>query len=108
MRIIVLFFSASLSLVAHAQKNVLNTTVEYVYQRDTEPTVFEFRASIPHGCGGGFIYRVESPSEAVTSRKFALVLAAFTAGKKLSFYDTEQCNGSRSIVSWVRIVNNES
>ena len=79
-------------------------TISYVYQPDLAPTEFEFNANRTHGCGSS-LYRVKSNDAATASRKFAIVLAAFTSGKKLAFHDTGVCAGSRSIVSWVRITN---
>lgn len=92
------------SSVVLAGKDISGASVNYVYQWDSEGTVFEFEASVPHACGSS-LYRVTSPSETVANRKFSLVLSAFMADKKLAFHDKEQCEGARSIVTWVRITN---
>ena len=89
---------------AYSAKDVNNSTINYVYQQDTGPTDFEFQANVAHGCGSS-LYRVKSDDEAVASRKFSMVLAAFTTGKNLAFHDTEVCEGNLSIVNWVRITN---
>lgn len=87
-----------------AGKDISSSTVEYVYQLDSDATVFEFGSSIVSTTCGFSNYRVESPNVDVANRKFALVLAAFTAGKKLAFHDTETCESGRSVVSWVRLI----
>lgn len=92
------------SSLALAGKDVSGASVSYVYQWDSEGTVFEFEASVPHSCGSS-LYRVTSPNETVANRKFSLVLSAFMADKKIAFHDKEQCEGTRSIVTWVRITN---
>ncbi|WP_082075853.1 hypothetical protein [Teredinibacter turnerae] len=97
-------FVVFLSSEALSGEDIGDRTISFVYQPDLSPTQFEFEADKVHGCGSS-LYRVNSDSEAVANRKFSLVLAAFTAGKKISFHDTGSCVGSRSIVSWVRLVN---
>jgi hypothetical protein len=77
--------------------------VNYIYQLDSDATVFEMSLSIAHGCGSS-LYRVKSPNADVANRKFSLALTAFTAGYKLRFHDTLVCEGNRSVVSWVRLV----
>lgn len=104
MRKIIGIFCLLFSAGAFAAIDVPATDVVYVYQLDSEPTTFEFHANVVHGCGSA-IYRVKSADVAVANRKFALVLAAFLAGKKVLFHDTQGCEGSRSVVSWVRLVN---
>ena len=86
-----------------AAKDVGSSAVNYVYQLDSEATVFEFSSSVSHGCGSN-LYRVKSPSEAVANRKFSLVLTAFTTNGKLAFHDTGTCEGNRSVVAWVRLI----
>jgi len=93
-----------MSCYAFGGIDVGDTTVNYVYQLDSEATTFEFYSSKPNNCGS-HLYRVKSPNEAVANRKFSLVLTAFTANKKLGFHDTQICEGYRSIVSWVRLTN---
>ncbi|MFL0803299.1 MAG: hypothetical protein K6L81_06250 [Agarilytica sp.] len=94
----------AVSISAYSGKDVSGTTVGYVYQPDLSPTEFEFEANRSHSCGSS-LYRVQSNDEATANRKFSMVLAAFTADKKLSFHDKEICSGSRSLVSWIRITN---
>jgi len=66
---------------AFAAKNVASSSVSFIYQLDSDATVFEFKASVPNDCGSS-LYRGHSPNEAVTNRKFSLVLSAFMSGKK--------------------------
>lgn len=87
-----------------AGRDVRSSVVNYIYQLDSEATVFEFNASTTHRCGSS-IYRVKSPSVAVANRKFSMVFGAFIANKRLAFHDKEICEGNRSLVSWVRIIN---
>jgi len=87
-----------------ADENVSGVYINYVYQQDLAPTEFEFSLSRQHDCGSG-IYRVVSNNEAVANRKFSLVLAAFTSGKKISFHDIGECFENRTLVSWIRITN---
>jgi len=89
--------------VTYAAKDITASGVNYIYQLDSDPTTFEFSASVAHSCGSN-LYRVKSPNEAVANRKFSLVLTAFTTNGKLTFHDTEQCEGSRSVVAWVRLI----
>ncbi len=86
-----------------AGKDVSSSTVNYVYQLDSDATVFEFNSSVRHACGST-LYSVKSPNVAVANRKFSLVLTAFTADKKLAFHDTQKCEGNRSVVAWVRLI----
>ena len=85
-----------------AGKDVGKSKVSYIYQLDTDSTVFEFNSTVRHECGST-LYRVKSPTEAVADRKFALVLTAFTTDNNLAFHDTGVCEGIRSVVSWIRI-----
>lgn len=87
-----------------ADENVSGVSVDFVYQQDLAPTEFEFSSSRRHDCGSG-IYRVVSNDETIANRKFSLVLAAFTSGKKLAFHDTGVCIENRAIISWMRITN---
>lgn len=103
MKKFVVLVSALLCTQAFAGKDVHGTTVNYVYQLD-EPGVFQFSSSVPNNCGSS-LYRVKSVDEGVANRKFSLVLTAFTAGKKLSFHDSQVCEGNRSVVRWVRLIN---
>ncbi len=99
-----MFLTIALSSSLYAAEDVSGRTVNYVYQPDLAPTEFEFEANRQHDCGSS-LYRVRSNDEATAGRKFSIVLAAFSAGKKIAFHDTGQCSGSRAIVSWVRITN---
>ena len=104
MKHLLTFLLALLSLPTLAAKDVLNSKINYVYQLDSDATVFEFQSNVPNGCGG-HLYRVHSPNEAVANRKFSLVLTAFTTDANLAFHDTESCApGNRSIVAWVRLL----
>lgn len=87
-----------------AGTDVAGKTVNYVYQPDLAPTEFEFEAARTNSCGSR-LYRVQSSNEAIANRKFSMVLAAFTSGKKIAFHDKEVCVNGRSLVAWVRIVN---
>lgn len=87
-----------------AGTDVSGQTVNYVYQPDIATTEFEFEASRANSCGSN-LYRVQSSNEAIANRKFSMVLAAFTSGKKISFHDKGECVNGRSLVAWVRIVN---
>ena len=104
MRNIIFSILIFLTVPALAGKDVSSSMINYVYQLDSDETVFEFNSSVKHGCGS-HLYRVESPSAAVANRKFALVLAAFMGGKKIAFHDRESCLGSRSSVAWIRLIN---
>lgn len=94
----------AISISAHAAKDVYGTAVNFVYQLDGAATEFEFSSSTPHGCGGS-TYKVISTDDVIANRKFSIVLSAFMSDKKLDFHDTEVCQGNRSVVAWVRIVN---
>jgi len=87
-----------------AAKDIMQSEIVYVYQPDLAPTEFEFQSNIANSCGS-HLYRVKSNDEATAQRKFSIVLTAFSTGKNLAFNDTETCQGSRSIVSWVRVTN---
>ncbi|MBA6258241.1 MULTISPECIES: hypothetical protein [unclassified Colwellia] len=86
-----------------AAKDISSSTVNYVYQLDSDATVFEFSASVSHSCGSN-LYRVKSPNESVANRKFSLILTAFTTNGKVAFHDTQSCEGNRSVVAWVRLI----
>ncbi|WP_299006843.1 hypothetical protein [uncultured Shewanella sp.] len=90
-----------LSLMAGT--NIWWSQVDYVYQLD-DPLTFEFNSNVTHSCGSA-LYRVKSPNEDIANRKFAIVMAAFRDEKNLAFYDSKVCEGSRSVVQWVRITN---
>jgi len=96
----------SFTVTSFAAEDVHGLTVDYVYQFDhSNSTVFDINIpSRPHSCGST-LYRSYSGSDAIASRKFSLVLTAFTSGKKISFHDTGVCEGSRVKVSWIRITN---
>ncbi|NOU49186.1 hypothetical protein HG263_01290 [Pseudoalteromonas sp. JBTF-M23] len=98
----VMLFLAFFSVQAFAGKDVGTSQVNYVYQLDSDSTVFEFNSNVPHGCGSS-LYRVKSPNESVANRKFSIVLTAFTTNNNLAFHDTKTCEGNRSVVSWVRV-----
>lgn len=102
-KIMITLIIASLSNAAFAAKDIHKSTVNYVYQLNSDATVFEFSSSVIHNCGSN-LYRVKSPNEAVANRKFALVLTAFTTNGNLAFHNTEICEGSRSVVAWVRLI----
>ncbi len=89
---------------AFAAVGVGPATVNYVYQLDSDSTVFEFSISAVNSCGS-YHYKVKSPNEDVANRKFSLVLAAFSSGKRIMFADMQVCEGDRTVVSWVRLVN---
>lgn len=91
------------SVVSNAGRDVASSKVVYVYQLDGSSTTFEFASSVPHSCGSS-LYRVKSEAESVANRKFALVLTAFTTNGNLAFHDREQCEGNRSVVTWVRLI----
>ncbi|MDP2572466.1 hypothetical protein Q8W40_09765 [Vibrio penaeicida] len=92
----------SVSGFSFAAKDIHKSNVNYVYQLDSDATVFEFNSSVRNGCGSN-LYRVKSPNEAVANRKFSLVLTAFTTNGNLAFHDREVCEGNRSVVAWVRL-----
>lgn len=92
------------SVSAFSAEDVSGQTVSYVYQPDLAPTEFDFDVGKTHGCGST-MYRVKSNDETTANRKFSLILAAFSSGKKVSFHDSGVCSGNRSIVTWVRITN---
>jgi hypothetical protein len=50
------------SSLAFAAKDIHSTKVNYIYQLDSDATVFEFSSSVSHGCGSN-LYRVKSPNE---------------------------------------------
>lgn len=86
-----------------AAKDIATSKVEYVYQLDSDATVFEFGSSVSNSCGSSR-YRVKSPNDTVANRKFSLALAAFTTDGNLAFHDTEVCEGSISVVAWLRLI----
>lgn len=92
----------SMSGLTFAAKDVSSSKVNYIYQLDSEATVFEFNATVAHACGSS-TYRVKSPNEAVAGRKFSMILTAFTTKGNIAFHDTGVCESGRSVVSWVRI-----
>ena len=99
--ILVLSFA---SAMAFAARDVAGASVSQVYQWDSDGIAFDFEASVPHSCGSS-LYRVTSPNQVVSDRKFTLILTAFAAGKKIAFHDTGVCDGTRSLASWVRITD---
>lgn len=92
-----------MSSAVFAAKDVPTSKVNYVYQLDTEATIFEFNSSVQNSCGS-YSYRVKSSNEAVANRKFSLVLTAFTTKGNLAFHDSQVCEGTRSVVAWVRLI----
>lgn len=90
--------------LAFSAEDVVGKTIEFVYQPDLAVTEFDFAANRQNGCGSN-LYRVSSADVQIANRKFSLVLAAFSAGKKLSFHDRGVCEGNRSMVSWVKITS---
>ncbi len=104
MKMLVSLFLMCISVNVVAGRDVPSSTIHYVYQLDSDPTVFEFNSTVINDCGSS-LYRVKSPTESVANRKFSLVLSAFLAGKKLAFHDTGLCEGDRSVVAWVRLIN---
>ncbi len=102
MKKIIFLLFVCISIPSFAAKDIHRSKVDYVYQLDSDSTVFEFMSNVSHSCGGK-LYRVKSPNEAVANRKFSMVLTAFTADKNLAFHDTQNCEGNRSVVAWVRI-----
>lgn len=84
--------------------DIADSTVSFVNQLDSNELTFEFGSNITHACGST-AYRVKSPNTPVASRKFAIVLSAFTSGKKLWYHDTGVCEGNRSVVTWVRVAH---
>ena len=101
-KIILVMFVVVFSPYTQAARDVYTSSIDYIYQLDSDTTVFEFNSSVANSCGNNS-YRVKSPTEAVASRKFALVLAAFTTGQNLAFHDQEICESGRSVVSWIRL-----
>ncbi|MDO6580637.1 hypothetical protein Q4491_04695 [Photobacterium sp. 2_MG-2023] len=102
MKIISSLLIAIFSVSVFAGKDISRSQVDYVYQLDSDSTVFEFNSTVPHDCGGA-LYRVKSPNEAIANWKFSIVLTAFTADKNLAFYNTETCEDNRAIVGWVKV-----
>lgn len=83
----------------------INKTVEFVYQLEDAQS-FDFRiAGLVSDCGSDY-YRVRSTDAAVLSRKFALVLSAFVADRKLTFahQDVGSCESDRKLVGWIRLM----
>jgi len=89
-----------------AGADVQGQTVGYVYQfNSSDSTMFDVHVPTrTHECGSS-LYRSTSTSDAIADRKFALILAAFTSNKKISFRETGVCDGNRMKISWVRITN---
>ncbi|WP_444930643.1 hypothetical protein ACJJIF_02355 [Microbulbifer sp. SSSA002] len=83
-----------------AGQDIFDQELDTVYKLDDE-TQFEFKVSGGNSCGGTW-YRVKNPTESIESRKFSIVLTAYTTGKKIDFHDLEVCEGNRSTVGWVR------
>lgn len=104
--LLVLILLTNLVYADYPAEDVHGIEVGYVYQFDsTDPTAFDiYLPSRTHTCGSG-LYRSYSPSEAIANRKFSLVLSAFMSGKKISYRDHGVCEGSRSKIGWIRIVN---
>ena len=102
-KIIITTVLMCVSCLSFAARGVDSSKVEYVYQLDSDATVFEFSSSVSNGCGST-LYKVKSPNEAVANRKFSLVLIAFTTNGYLTFYDTQICEGTRSVVGWIRLI----
>ena len=102
----VVFMLFGLANFAYAGQDVFNLEVEYVYQQSfDDSTTFEFAVkNRSHSCGSN-LYRSRSPSDSIAQRKFSLILAAFTSGKKVSINETGACEGSRMVVEWVRITH---
>jgi hypothetical protein len=83
----------------------LDQTVGFVYQLDDAES-FDFQIpGLVSSCGSDY-YRVRSTSAPVLSRKFALVMSAFLADRRLTFQhdDVGSCEGSRKLVGWIRLV----
>jgi len=97
-------FLASISTNVFAIKSIENTTIIHVQQQDSESTQFEITSSTENSCGSS-TYIVKSPNNAVATRKFSLILTALTTNKKVSFNDTEICDGNRSVITWIRLLH---
>ena len=83
----------------------INKTVGFVYQlEDAESFDFQIPGLVSD-CGSDF-YRVRSTSPPVLDRKFALVLSAFLADRKLTFahQDVGSCESDRKLVAWIRLM----
>jgi len=76
--------------------------VDYVYVLDVERS-FDFSGGSNHECGSN-LYRTTAATEDIANRKFSLLLAAFTAVKKVVI-NTEGCSGNRMKFGWVRIID---
>lgn len=86
--------------------NVSPVKIGYVYQLNlSDTTGFDFQVpDRPNSCGSR-LYRSYSADEHVANRKFSLVLTAFVADKRISFYERDTCEGDRALVGWIRLVN---
>lgn len=101
MKVIILLLTVMLaSGVAAESKNI--DKIDYVYVLDMEKS-FEFSGGSEHECGSS-LYRATGTTEDIVNRKFTLLLAAYTAGKKVVI-NTEGCAGNRMKFGWVRIVD---
>jgi|GEM_PF-1238631 len=103
------FLVLGFSFQCFAGKDITRSQVEHISQLNSDPTIFEFYSSVSNQCGTNS-YRVKSPNETIANRKFAIVLAAFTANKNLAFHDASfnnpaLCESGRAVVEWVRISN---
>ncbi len=97
-------FLITISTNVFAIKNIENTTIINIQQHDSDSTQFEITSSTKNNCGSS-AYIVKSPNNAVATRKFSLILTALTTNKKISFNDTEICEGDRSIVTWIKLIH---
>ena len=89
------------AVTATAQVSVYKKIVKLVYQMDLSDTEFLFSIAESNSCGGKW-YNVKSPSEVIASRKFAIVLSAYSTGSKIAFCDHGVCGGDRATLGWVR------
>lgn len=96
---LILTFSVLATNVLAKTKTI--SKVNYVYVLDIERS-FDFSGDT-HECGSN-IYRTKTETEEIANRKFSLVLAAYTAGKRLTI-DTRGCDGNRMLFGWVRILD---
>ncbi len=76
--------------------------INYVYVLDSEKS-FDFSGGSTHECGST-LYRTTTQTEDIANRKFALALAAYTAGKKVMI-NTEGCSSNRMKFGWIRILD---
>ena len=101
MRVTVLFICLLLPIGVFAESKTISK-IDYVYVLNTEKS-FDFSGGQNHECGSN-LYRTNDATEEITNRKFSLVLAAYTAGKKV-IINTEGCAGSRMKFGWIRIID---